>query len=415
MTKRLTEPTHHKVTVIGGGLTGKMMALALSYSGYEIVLIAPNAAMDGAGNTPIDRRSTTIHNAGAKMLSALGLIDRLTGKMAPIDQIKVSIGDARPYHSDWLLNWSSQPLTMAYVVENHQLDNALDEAIAEAPHPITLVDDSITAYHDAADSATLELASGAVMTSDLVIACDGVKSPLRALAGITPKIEETGQRALIATLDAEIGHDDTAYQRFLATGPIALMPLAGKQVSLVWSTGEAQAQALMAQDDDALSEAITNAFGDELGKLTLAGPRGAFPLRPHFNRRLSKGRLILAGDAAHAIHPLAGMGYNLALADAAILLAILQDTKAKGLCANHPSVMAAYQRRRMPEILALSALTSQLNRLLSRPKTPLSSLINMGAAMGMSMIDKTPLKKQLCDVAMGGKLSSAPLLKGHID
>ena len=344
MTKRLTQPTHHKVTVIGGGLTGKKMALALSYSGYEIVLIAPN----GAENTPIDRRSTTIHNAGTKMLSALGLTEKLSNQMAPINQIKVAIGTAYPYRSDWLLNWSSAPEIMAYVVENHLLDEALDEAIAESVNPISQFDDSITAYHNGIDIARLETANGAVITSDLVIACDGVKSPLRGLAGLTPKIEETGQHALIGTLTAEIDHNDTAYQRFLETGPIALMPLAGKQVSLVWSTNEAQAKELMAQDDDTLSDAITKAFGDELGKLTLIGGRGTFPLRPHFNRRLAEGRMILGGDAAHAIHPLAGMGYNLALADAAILLDILQNTKAKGLRADHPSVMSAYQRRRMP-------------------------------------------------------------------
>jgi len=401
----------YPIAIIGGGLTGKMMALCLSHSGYDCAIIAPRPQSD----KPKDRRSTTIHNAGAKMLSALGLMDYLQGQMTPINHICVAVGPQKPYHSDWLLNWSSDEV-MAYVIENHALDSALDSAInglaksASKTGAIHQIDDIVTGYHDDGAIAMIETGTGSFIKAQLVIACDGTKSQMRALVGLTAKIEETGQTALIANLDCGVPHNHTAYQRFLPTGPLALMPLEGQSVSLVWSTDTAQAKTLLSADPQAISQALGEAFGDELGKLTLQNALSSFPLRPHYNRRLSKGRVILAGDAAHAIHPLAGMGYNLALADAAILLDLLNEAHAKGLGPDHPAIKTAYRNRRMPEIIALATLTSQLNKMLSRKASPLSAII----AMGMSVVDKTPLKRTFQDIAMGGKLSSAPLLRGHL-
>ena len=403
-------PHSYPITIIGGGLTGKMMALCLAHSGYDCAIIAPQAHADKSR----DRRSTTIHNAGAKMLSALGLMAHLQDQLTAIHHIAVAVGPQKPFHSDWLLNWSSDEV-MAYVVENHALDKALDAAIAalgqSAPAgAIHLIDDIVTRYHDDGMSGVIETATGTIITTKLVVACDGTKSQMRDLVGLTATIEETGQSALIANLDCSIAHNQTAYQRFLPTGPIALMPLAGQSVSLVWSTDSAQAETLLSADAEEVSQALGEAFGDELGKLTLQNPLSSFPLRPHYNRHLSKGRVILAGDAAHAIHPLAGMGYNLALADAAILLDLLNQARAKGLSPDHPTIKTAYRNRRMPEIIALATLTSQLNKMLSRKQGPLSNII----AMGMSVVDKTPLKRRFQDIAMGGKLSSAPLLKGIV-
>lgn len=404
-------PDFYPIAIIGGGLTGKMMALCLAHSGYDCAIIAPHMPSD----KPKDRRSTTIHNAGAKMFSALGLMDYLQGQMTAIQHIAVAVGPQKPYHSDWLLNWSSDEV-MAYVVENHALDSALDtalEAVKSAPNTGTIhqIDDIVTGYHDDGACAIIETGTATRITAQLVIACDGTKSQMRDLVGLTVKIEETGQTALIANLDCGVPHNQTAYQRFLPTGPIALMPLEGQAVSLVWSTNSAQAETLLSADAEVVSQALGKAFGDELGKLTLQNGLSSFPLRPHYNRRLSKGRVILAGDAAHAIHPLAGMGYNLALADAAILLDLLKQTKAKGLGPDHPTIATAYRNRRMPEIIALATLTSQLNKMLSRKAGPLSNII----AMGMSVVDKTPLKRTFQEIAMGGKLSSAPLLKGHLE
>ena len=188
------------------------------------------------------------------------------------------------------------------------------------------------------------------------------------------------------------------------------MPLSGNALSLVWSVHSDKANQLLALDDDDFSGAVTSAFGTTLGKLELDGRCRHFPLKPHYIPHLTTGHITLAGDAAHAIHPLAGMGYNLALADAAILLDELQIAKKRGLTVDHLSIKRGYQRRRAAEILAMTTATSGLNALLSRPKGPLGDIM----ATAMAVLDKTALKKRFRDLAMGGTLSDAPLLRGQI-
>ena len=402
------------IAIIGGGLTGKMMSLALLQSGYEICLFAPEAAQKKP-----DRRTTTIHAAGYKMLTALGVIDHLATPMVPIHSINVAIGPEAKHQSDWLLNWHETPNQMgqiepmAYVVENHHLDSAFDKALKANPFfdNLTIIKKTISAFEDKAENASLYDDEGQAYHVRLVVACDGARSVMRDLAGIKPREEITNQKAVITNLTLETDHDFRACQRFLETGPIALMPLDGKMASMVWSTSEAEADRLINLDDDDFAQEVTSAFGLEFGNLRPAGDRHSFALRPYFNRHLSKGRLMLAGDAAHAIHPLAGMGYNLALADAAILLDELKIAKKRGLLPDHISIKNNYAKRRQPEIIAMSAATSYLNKALSRSP---NSMISRMMATGMILFDKTALKHMISQIAKGGKLAKAPLLKGEI-
>ena len=401
----MTKAHNIPLIIIGGGLTGKMMALSLAHCGYEIGIIAPQSPPQTK-----DRRSTTIHHAGWKMLTALGLTQNLLAVASPIHHINVAIGAARPFHSDWLLRWSSiDQIPMAHVVENYLFDAVLDQAIAEAD-TITCHRYLVTGYKEMAHACVIETDNGGTFHAQLAIACDGANSNVRDLAGLSASVEETNQSAIIADVALQSPHHDTACQRFLETGPIALMPLQGNAASLVWSTTKAQAQHLLSLDDQAFSAALSEAFGDEFGTLTLSGQTRSFALRPQYNRRLGKGRLLLAGDAAHAIHPLAGMGYNLALADAAILADEINTLSETGLSLDHPSLLRRYHKRRLPEISAMIALTSQLNKVLSRPK----NIITQTMAIGMSILDKTPLKAALRNAAMGGKLAKAPLLDGRV-
>ena len=409
-----TDHTQFDILIVGGGLTGKMMALTLSYSGYKIALMAPHPDKKDA----FDRRSTTIHHAGHLMLDALAVADRLKDVITPITKIAVAVGKEKQQQSQWLLQWHSRlaadntAIPMAYVIENKDLNEACQSALDELPdaQQITVFNDTVTGYQDTGQAAHITTQSGQMIHAKMVIACDGVKSQMRTLAGLSPRIEETGQFAISTTMRCELPHAQSAYQRFLETGPIALMPLADNHISLVWSTTQSHAEEMAKADNETFNAAVTQAFGQELGTLTVTEPLSVFPLRPHHNRYFTKGRLVLAGDAAHAIHPLAGMGYNLALADAAILLDLLTDAKIMGLAADHPSIMSQYQKKRMIEVRAISQVTSHLNRLLSRQQNMIGQLISIG----MAIIDKTAIKQTFRDVAMGGTLSKARLFKGHL-
>ena len=402
------------IAIIGGGLTGKMMALTLLHSGYEIFLCAPEIK-----KTTLDRRTTTIHKAGYKMLSALGVIDCLKAPMVPIHTIQIAIGREVGARSDWLMNWHETPTKsgalepMAYVVENHHLDSALDEALGHHPlaDKLTILNESIASYEDGSEQACLITTKGHHVNVDMMIACDGARSFMREAAGIKPRLQTTNQKAIVTNLMLETDHDFRACQRFLDTGPIALMPLEGKMASLVWSSSLTEADRLLMLDDDEFSSEVTAAFGLEFGNLRVAGTRHSFALTPYYNRHLTKGRLVLAGDAAHAIHPLAGMGYNLALSDAAILLDEIKAAKKRGLKPSHISITNGYVKRRQPEIIAMSAATSSLNKALSRSQ---NSALSRLLATGMILLDKTALKHLFSYIAKGGKLAPAPLFKGEI-
>ena len=421
----------HDVAVVGGGLTGVMMATALSHAGVNVALVDRD---NGNGNAAgADERTTTINAAGARMLTALGVWDRLPAPPSPIRRIAIAEGAAptglaarRRAQAD--LSWQTDVAPMAFVVSNMALQAALHDTIAHRP---------VTHLHGASVSAWQNLEGGAELTlthangtdadgtdaygadaggtssslrAALVVACDGARSRLAEAAGLGVRESRQTQTAIVTILEAERHHDDTAFQRFLQTGPFALMPLDGTRLSLVWTLPNADAERLLAADETTFEAACLEAFGTSLGYLRLAGARLAWPLRPSWRPRITAPGLVLAGDAAHAIHPLAGQGYNLALADAAVLADMLVDTGRRGLPASHLSLRRAYAAARWRERAAMTAATSGLNSLFSNAPAGMRRL----AGFGFAMLDRMPGKSVFSDIAAGGQLAEAALLEGRL-
>ena len=414
----MTENGTPGIAVIGGGLTGLMTAAALSHTGPRIHLI-DRAEADAAHP---DERTTTINAAGARMLAALGVWDRLKTPPAPVTQIAVAEGPAptglaarRRADSD--LSWQSGDAPMGYVVANAALQSALRETLATTA-VIEPRGCAVTGWSAGDTVSSLGLAESAgheeTMDVSLVVACDGARSMMAELAGLGRREERQSQTAIVTTLRTERPHEGTAFQRFLSTGPFALMPgpgdAGGYEMSLVWTLPNDTAQRLIAADNASFEAACLEAFGPRLGYMALAGDRLAWPLQPAWRRRITAPGLVLAGDAAHSIHPLAGQGYNLALADTAVLADLIVATHRRGLAASHPSLRSAYESARFNERLAMSVATSGLNKLFAAAPP----MVRRAAGMGFSILNRLPGKSLFSEIAEGGRLADAALLDGRL-
>ena len=245
---------------------------------------------------------------------------------------------------------------------------------------------------------------------DLVIACDGAKSQLVDASKLRKFTSDHRQTAIVGSLALERDHENTAFQRFLPGGPIALMPSGERLASLVWTLPKQSATTLLNANNDVFDQACNTAFGPHLGVMRVIGKRFGWPLRPTWMPNLGTEQLLLAGDAGHNIHPLAGQVYNLALADGAILADCIVKANQRGLLASHASVRQGYQRGRQIEVSAMTAATSGLNAMMSYAPSPLAKL----AGVGMTLINASPAKNLFQSIARGGVLARANLLDGRL-
>lgn len=420
------------VAIIGGGLTGLMMARALSVTSVSICLLDSSTGDYGM----VDERTTTIHAAGMRMLDTLGIWQFLPDAATPIMRIAVAEGApptglAARRRPDSDLTWQAAEDPLAYVVRNADLQKALIETLASTNLPTSSVSGAMKGKPDGHGSLQIMLGAtlagmtrdGASMqleidtgngnlsrlTTRLVVACDGANSHVAKLAELPAREERPSQTAIVSTLRAERSHQNTAFQRFLPGGPFALMPLAGPQLSLVWTMPTAEAETLMAAEPQIFEAACMEAFGQSLGYLHLDGQRLAWPLRPSVRRRITAPGVVLAGDAAHALHPIAGQGYNLALGDAAVLADCLAQARARGLTPDHPSVWNGYEEGRRAERFLMSAATSGINQLFARSPKRVRRLVGAGFAM----LERTRLKNMFSNIATGGLLTRAALMEGR--
>jgi 2-octaprenyl-6-methoxyphenol hydroxylase len=410
-----------QIVVVGAGLTGVMTALALSHCGYgtpsapAVTLIdRVNHAGAKAKTAKPDHRTTTIHAAGVAMLDALGVWPLIAKNATPISRIRVAHGQPhrdrfkKRQQTKFSLEWHSDDTPMAHVVSNQDLIDALYDRLAARPI-IQITGHEVTDFDPGNDFARLQFKRRPDLSCQLVVACDGANSKLRHYASIGTFSEPHRQTAIIANLTSELSHENTAFQRFLPGGPIALMPHGERRVSLVWTLPKDEALRTLALDEDEFASLVVGVFGKTLGGLKLDGPRLSWPLKPSITRKMTSHNLVLAGDASHAIHPLAGQGYNLALGDAAVLADCLAYANQRGLNAGHRSIRREYNTRRRLEVATMTATTSGLNQLMSFQPT-IAKII--GAGMGF--VNRSSLKSLFQKTAMGGQLTQANLLEGRL-
>jgi 2-octaprenyl-6-methoxyphenol hydroxylase len=402
-------PHAYDLVIVGGGMTGLTLACAVAGAGPRVLLIErqPLAASTAPG---FDGRVTAIAQGSRRLLEALGLWSELAADAQPIRDIRVG-----ERHSPLTVHYDHRAVgdePLGHIVENRLLRGALlRRAQALVGHGLTLAAPAAVAgvrWREA--GARLRLADGRQLSCALVAAADGRSSLTRAAAGIDVLRWEYRQTGIVATIAHERPHRGLAVERFFPDGPLALLPMTGRRSSIVWAAQDRLARELIALDDDAFMGELEDRVGDALGALTLAGPRWHYPLSMTQARRYTGRRLALVGDAAHAIHPLAGQGWNLAVRDVAALAELVVDAQRLGLDPGGAALLARYERWRRFDSLALIAITDGLNRLFGNDVLPLRVV----RELGLGLVERiAPLKQFFMRHAMGVLGDLPRLMRGE--
>jgi 2-octaprenyl-6-methoxyphenol hydroxylase len=274
---------------------------------------------------------------------------------------------------------------------------------------VQLVTGSVARWTSGKRAAELGLSNGRALRARLVVAADGARSKLCRLADIAIIGWDYDQAGIVATVAHERDHEGRAEQHFLPAGPFAILPLPGRQSSIVWNERRAEARALLALEPEDLTRQLERRFTPKLGEISLASRVQAFPFRFQIARRFVAGRLALVGDAAHVVHPVAGQGLNLGLRDVAALAETIVGEMRLGLDPGAPGPLAAYQRQRRFDVAASGLGLDALNRLFSNDSAPLRFVRDLG----LRIVDRAPMLKDILIAEAGGAGTAAPkLLRG---
>lgn len=375
------------IVIAGGGLNGTALALALASGGFRVTLIDPTPEATRAADT-FDGRGYALALSSVRVLKALGLWSGIADHAQPIQHIRITQGSLSSGPSPFLLDFDQGEIEegpMGQMIEDRHLRRALLAAVGKVD-AIKALSDSVTDHAPTLAGVDVTLASGATLSSTLLIACDGGHSPTAKRAGIRRQGWDYPQTSLVCAVSHERPHNGTAHQYFLPGGPLAILPLTENRASIVWTERHAEAARVSALDDDGYLNALRPRFGDFLGDIELVGTRFTYPLRLSITDALIADRVALVGDAAHVVHPIAGQGLNAGLKDVAALAEVLTDARRRGEDVGTPLVLQRYQSWRRFDIAALSLATDGFNRLFSND----NPLLRAARGLGLGAVNALP-------------------------
>lgn len=383
------------IAIVGGGVVGGSLACALAGSGLRLAVIEPKTPTPPPASG-FDQRVYALSPHSRQFLETHGIWQRLIAdRIAPVHEMLIfgDDGASRLVFSAY----SSGVPQLAAIVEESNLQQAVAAALADSENSVVFggVGCERVQWHDA--SVDLMLSDGGRVEASLVVAADGADSRTRAAAGLEAPIHEYGQQGVVANFQAQVAHGNAARQWFRGDGVLALLPLPGNQVSMVWSTTDAYARELLAMSEEELAAAAQFASANVFGELHATSAGRSFPLRRMRAARFVAARLALVGDAAHNVHPLAGQGLNLGLGDADALARVLLGRGMENDCGS-AFLLRRYERSRKEKVLAMETLTDGLQALFGSRIPGVSMLRNAG----LKMTDRfMPLKRFLVKQALG--------------
>ncbi|WP_071794977.1 FAD-dependent monooxygenase [Natronohydrobacter thiooxidans] len=368
------------ILIIGGGLNGPSLALALAQAGLRVTVLDALPRETRAA-PEFDGRAYALALGSSRVLAALGVWEKLADHAQPILQVKASDGRAGEGAAPFFLHFDAAELEegpMGHMLEDRFLRAALLDAMDAAPEITHRAQARVVAQSTDATGAQVALADGSILRARLLIGCDGRESGTAQRAGIRRSGWDYGQTALVCAIEHALPHDGIAHQFFMPAGPLAILPLPGNRSSIVWSEATATAAAIHALDDAAYLDALRPCFGDFLGEIALAGQRYAYPLKLTIANSFIGPRLALVGDAAHGMHPIAGQGFNFGLRDVAALAEVVTLAARRGEDIASPLVLERYQQWRRFDTMLMAVGTDSVNRLFSNDNTLLRGLRDLG-------------------------------------
>lgn len=401
------------ILIAGGGLNGPALALALAQGGFRVVVVdaRPAPARAEAG---FDGRAYALALASRRLLGVIGIWDRVADKAQPMRQIKASDGHAGRGASPFFLHFDSAEIEegpMGFMLEDRYLYGAFLAGMEATPGITLLSGETVVDQAVGPTGVEVTLASGRVLRAGLLVGCDGRGSGVAARAGIRRQGWGYGQTALVTAIWHERDHEGTAHQFFMPSGPLAILPLpGGHHSSIVWSEREGAAASIQALDDAGYLAVLRPRFGDFLGDIRLAGARFTYPLSLSLAERFVAPRVVLVGDAAHGVHPIAGQGLNLGLRDVAALAQVLIEAHRRGEDLGAPDVLERYQRWRRFDATTLALGMDSVNRLFSND----NPVLRLGRDLGMGAISALPgLRRRFIRQAAGLSGDLPKLLAGQ--
>lgn len=396
------------VIILGGGPNG--LAAALALGGLTLPRPLRVLLLDSRDPTvlPQDSRGTALTSATQLMLQTLGVWNELQMQTAPMRDVIVT--DSAALTENWMPALTLQSATTedapAAMVENGHLAAALLHAAQQAPSIQLQGGFDFSHFELTAGKIALHAKDGTSQSAPLLVAADGRNSSVRGQLGIAVSTHDYGQTALSFAITHTLPHNHIAEEHFTPDGVFAVLPLVGERCSIVWGTAPSEAEHLMGLDEDSFNTALQQRMGSRLGAVKLAGRKAAYPLSRLIAHECIGPRVALLGDAAHAIHPLAGLGLNLGFKDAAALADCLAQAHARGEDLGSPSVLERYQAMRRFETLATSWAMDGLNMLFVNGNPLLHAL----RGVGMKALDKVPQAKSVILAEASGLSQNNPRL-----
>lgn len=390
------------VCIIGDGAIGKAAALGFAQAGLKVTLLSPASAQAPAATDDWDVRVYAVNHIAHALLSSVKVWEALdASRVAPVDAMVVN-GDGATAGELAFDAYGARVGALAWIVEDRNLNQALDAALKFASN-VNVVRGRAIALQTNETAANVQLANGDTLSAELVVGADGGQSWVRSQCNIDFDYRPYGQRAIVSNFACEQPHHGVAYQWFSAAeGIIALLPLPGQRVSLVWSAPDALADTLLRESLTQIAARLTQLAGSKLGSLLPLQPEAvkSFPLsllRPH---AITAPRVALIGDAAHVVHPLAGHGMNLGFADVAGLIKAVSE-RGPHRDSGDARVLSRYARSRKEDILLMQVTTDGLARLFGTDLEPLRVVRNFG----LNLVNQLPvLKRRLIGHALGKSL-----------